>query len=87
LSYTLIGCLRQPTVVEIAGTVRHFKSPDPGSQRQPCSAHVFEQQQGVLTGDIAAGMTEPERSQIVGTSCLLELGGAKSGKTMCCWRT
>jgi hypothetical protein len=36
-----------------------------------------------LIGDIAAGMTEPELSQIVGTSCSLQLGGAKSAKTMC----
>jgi hypothetical protein len=54
------------------------------SKRRPTLAataflrHVFQQLQGVWIGDSADGMTEPELSQIVRTSCSLLSGRLKS---------
>jgi hypothetical protein len=59
------------TVVEIAGTIRHFKGRAHARSSSLPPLHVFQQLQGVLIGDSADGMTEPELSQIVGTSCSL----------------
>lgn len=67
------------TVVEFAGSLRHFKSQAHAEDGSLPPAHVFQQLQGIVVADVGACVSKPELSQIVGAFRSLQLCGTKAG--------
>lgn len=70
------------TVVEFAGSLRHFKSQAHAEDGSLPPAHVFQQLQGIVVADVGACVSKPELSQIVGAFRSLQLCGTKAAEAM-----